>query len=296
MSWSADAALNAPASADSPSPVDYTSQIKPILTQHCVTCHGAAKPRGGLRLDTAAAALAGGKSGPAVLPGKGAESPLIEALRGEGATDRMPLNRPPLAEAEIKLIESLDRPGGQGEARRKAGRASGQDALGVRPAGQAGRSQGRSPRAGHRTRSTALSRRARSRLACRPRRKPIGDTLIRRLSLDLTGLPPSPEEVDAFLADRLARCSLTAPLDRLLASPHFGERWARLWLDQARYADSNGYNIDAPRSIWKYRDWVIAAINSGMPFDRFATEQLAGDLLPAMNSAHESPPAFIAIR
>src|ERR1017187_1326012 len=87
-------------------PVDYASQIKPILTQHCVSCHGAAKPRGGLRLDTAAAALVGGKGGPAVLPGKGAESPLIEAMRGEGATDRMPLNRPPLAEAEIKRIET----------------------------------------------------------------------------------------------------------------------------------------------------------------------------------------------
>ena len=104
-------------------------------------------------------------------------------------------------------------------------------------------------------------------------------TLLRRLSLDLIGLPPSPEEVDAFLADRSAGAYERA-VDRLLASPHFGERWARPWLDQARYADSNGYNIDAPRSIWKYRDWVIAAFNADMPFDQFTIDQIAGDLRP----------------
>ena len=157
-----------------PRPVDYTSQIKPILTRHCVTCHGAAKPRGGLRLDTAAAAMAGGKSGPAVLPGKGAESPLIEALRGEGATDRMPLNRPPLPRGRDQAHRSLDRPGGQGTARRKAGRAARQVALGVCAAGEAGRSQASLARAGLATRSTALSRRASKRPACRPRPKPIG--------------------------------------------------------------------------------------------------------------------------
>ena len=104
-------------------------------------------------------------------------------------------------------------------------------------------------------------------------------TLIRRLSLDLTGLPPEPVEVQQFLSDtrpdaweRLA--------DRLLASPHYGERWGRWWLDAARYADSNGYSIDAPRQIWKYRDWVLNALNRDLPFDQFAIEQLAGDLLP----------------
>ncbi len=102
--------------------------------------------------------------------------------------------------------------------------------------------------------------------------------MIRRLSLDLKGLPASPEEVDAFVKDQ-SPGAVERVVDPLIESPHFGERWARLWLDQARYADSNGYNIDAPRSIWKYRDWVIAAINSGMPFDQFATLQLAGDLV-----------------
>src|SRR5262249_45559354 len=104
-------------------------------------------------------------------------------------------------------------------------------------------------------------------------------TLIRRLSLDLLGLPPSPAEVEAFLADTRPG-AYERLVNRLLASPHYGERWARHWLDAARYADSDGYNGDSARPIWKYRDWVIAALNRGMPFDRFTIAQLAGDLLP----------------
>jgi hypothetical protein len=104
-------------------------------------------------------------------------------------------------------------------------------------------------------------------------------TLLRRLSLDLVGLPPTPEQVDAFLTDTNVD-AYERQVDRLLASPQFGERWARPWLDLARYADSNGYSIDAPRSIWKYRDWVIDALNRDLPFDRFLTDQIAGDLRP----------------
>jgi hypothetical protein len=108
------------------------------------------------------------------------------------------------------------------------------------------------------------------------------ETLIRRVSLDLIGLPPSIEELDAFVADYAtnAEAAYRALVDRLLRSPHYGERWARWWLDQARYADSNGYSIDAPRQIWKYRDWVVSALNADLPFDQFTIEQLAGDLLP----------------
>ena len=104
-------------------------------------------------------------------------------------------------------------------------------------------------------------------------------TLLRRVSLDLTGLPPSPEETAEFRSDQRPDAYERA-VDRLLASPHHGERWGRHWLDQARYADSNGFNIDAPRSIWKYRDWVITALNRDMPFDRFVIDQIAGDLKP----------------
>ncbi|MBI3417770.1 MAG: DUF1553 domain-containing protein [Verrucomicrobia bacterium] len=113
-------------------------------------------------------------------------------------------------------------------------------------------------------------------------------TLIRRASLDLTGLPPTPEEVEAFLRDTAAD-AFERVVDRLLASPHYGERWGRWWLDAARYADSNGYSIDSPRSIWPYRDWVVRALNADLPFDQFTIWQLAGDLLPESNSPDQKP-------
>ncbi|MEN9678206.1 MAG: hypothetical protein RIS76_4102, partial [Verrucomicrobiota bacterium] len=104
-------------------------------------------------------------------------------------------------------------------------------------------------------------------------------TLLRRVSLDLLGLPPTPEEVDAFLRDQRPD-AYERVVDRLLASPHYGERWGRHWLDVARYADSNGYSIDAPRSVWPWRDWVVAALNRDQRYDEFAVDQLAGDLHP----------------
>ena len=104
--------------------------------------------------------------------------------------------------------------------------------------------------------------------------------LIRRVSLDLVGLPPTPEEVDAFVNDHRPGFAYERVVDRLLASPHYGERWARPWLDLARYADTDGYEKDPRRSVWPYRDWVINAFNRNMPFDRFTIDQLAGDLLP----------------
>jgi hypothetical protein len=118
-------------------------------------------------------------------------------------------------------------------------------------------------------------------------------TLLRRLSFDLIGLPPSPEEIDAFLADREPG-AYERQVDRLLASPHYGERWGRHWLDLTRYADSDGYSIDAPRSMWPYRDWVIQALNRDMPFDRFVIEQMAGDLLPNATDATHVATGFHA--
>ena len=117
--------------------------------------------------------------------------------------------------------------------------------------------------------------------------------LLRRVTLDLTGLPPSPAELDAFLADT-APDAYDKVVDRLLASPHYGERWARPWLDLARYADTNGYEKDNRRSIWKYRDWVIDALNRDLPFDQFTIEQIAGDMLPDATTdaedRHRLPP------
>ena len=115
--------------------------------------------------------------------------------------------------------------------------------------------------------------------------------LIRRLSLDLIGLPPTPEEVKEFIADQKPG-AYERLVDRLLASPHFGERWAQPWLDLARYADTNGYEKDRPRSIWPWRDWVIKAINDDLPFDQFTIEQLAGDMLPNATRAQRVATGF----
>ncbi len=134
-----------------------------------------------------------------------------------------------------------------------------------------------------------LTRLEQAGLAPSPEAEPT--TLLRRASLDLVGLPPAPEQVAAFLADR-SPDRFGRAIDRLMTSPHFGERRARPWLDQARYADSNGYSIDAPRSIWKYRDWVIAAFNADIPFDRFVIDQIAGDLQPGASLAQKVATGF----
>lgn len=258
-------------------PVDYIRDVKPILAKHCVSCHGASKPRASLRLDTAAAAIQGGDGGPSVIPGQSAESPLIDAVVGGGELERMPLKRPPLTELQIATLRSWIDQGAhapQGERPDPVRAKHWAFEPPVRPElPKVSRSDwGRNP-----IDRFILARLEREGLQPSPDADRI--TLIRRVSLDLTGLLPGPEEVEAFIAD--ARPDAYERLvDRLLASTHFGERWARLWLDLARYADSNGYSIDAPRTIWKYRDWVIAALNRDMPFDQFTIDQLAGDLRP----------------
>ena len=117
-------------------------------------------------------------------------------------------------------------------------------------------------------------------------------TLLRRLSLDLTGLPPRIKEIDTFLSDK-SPGAYRKQVTRLLASPHYGERWGRLWLDAARYADSNGYEKDAPREVWLYRDWVIDALNQNMPYNQFVIEQVAGDLLPQASQDQKIATGFM---
>jgi hypothetical protein len=263
--------------------IDYARQVKPLLTRHCVACHGAARTRAGLRLDTAAAALKGSKSGPVIEPGQGEESLLVLTMRGEGSGERMPLNRPPLSEADIALLRKWIDQGARGMANEPPGVPPAASHWAFVPPQRRefppvhGKSWVRNP-----IDRFVAARLEEGGLSPSPEAEPT--ILLRRASLDLVGLPPSPEEVTRFLADpspdRYERA-----VDRLMASPHFGERWARPWLDEARYADSNGYSIDAPRSIWKYRDWVIAALNNDMPFDRFVIDQIAGDLQPAATVA-----------
>jgi mono/diheme cytochrome c family protein len=259
-------------------PVDYTEEVKPLLARQCVSCHGAVKPRAGLRLDTAAALLRGNKNGPAIVPGHSEESGLIDALLGEGAGERMPLKRPPLSARQIATLRAWIDQGARSPADEAPSVPAPHWAF-VAPRRPAvpvvsDRSRVRNP-----IDAFVLARLARESPPIAPSPQADRATLLRRVTLDLTGLLPSPEEVEAFLKDENAD-AYERLVDRLLASPHYGERWARPWLDLARYADSNGYSIDAPRSIWPYRDWVIAAFNRDQPFDEFTIDQLAGDLRP----------------
>ncbi|WP_299464021.1 PSD1 and planctomycete cytochrome C domain-containing protein [uncultured Gimesia sp.] len=262
------------------SDIDFEKQIRPLLKQHCYDCHSQAAEESGLRLDHGANILKGGDRGPAVIPGKSAESPLFLSLSGQGKIPRMPHDLPPLKPAEISLIQQWIDQGGKipdAEQTLKTSQAKSDHWAFQpirRPEQPTVQQQAwiRNP-----IDAFILSRLEQNKL--KPSAEADRSTLIRRLSLDLTGLTPSVEEVQQFQADTRPD-AYERLVDQLLASPHYGERWARHWLDVARYADSNGFTIDGPRSIWKYRDWVIKAINENMPFDQFVKEQLAGDLLP----------------
>jgi mono/diheme cytochrome c family protein len=279
-------------SATAAEPVDYARDIKPILAKNCYTCHGANKQSAGLRLDTAAAALEGSKSGAVIVPGKSGDSKMIKAVMGADGIKQMPYKKVALGAKQIALLRSWIDAGAKypsGEVAEKPGRADSDHwafQVPARPAVPAVKNQAwpRNP-----IDRFILARLEKEGIAPSPEADRV--TLIRRVSLDLLGLPPTIAEVDAFLTDKRPD-AYERLVDRLLSSPRYGERWGRHWLDLARYADSNGYSIDSPRSIWKYRDWVIDAINKDMPFDRFTIEQIAGDMLPNATLAQKTATGF----
>ena len=257
-------------------PVDYIREVKPIFAEHCYRCHGASQQKGEMRIDTAALALKGGENGAGYKPGKSAESLIVQAVKGEhDDISRMPYKKPPLSEAHIALITKWIDEGAKAPSdEQPESNVHWSFVKAERPA--------LPPVQQKEWARNAIDHFILARLekdSIKPSPEAGRVTLIRRLSLDLTGLPPSLQEVDAFVNDKNSD-AYEKLLERLLKSPHYGERWGRHWLDVARYADSNGYSIDAPRSIWKYRDWVIHALNRDLPFDQFTVEQLAGDLLP----------------
>ena len=265
---------------------DYQRDVLPILSRRCYECH-AEKRKGGLRLDRRADALRGGDAGPVILPGKSRESRLIRFVSGENPDEVMPPRGERLTAVEVEVLRSwID------------GGAAWPDALaGNSPVHWAYVAPVQSPVPPHKGAAAA--------------RNPLDDfilgklevagldpspeaeraTLLRRVSLDLTGLPPSVPEVDAFEKDERPD-AYEANVDRLLHSPAYGERWARLWLDLARYADTQGYEKDNRRTIWRYRDWVIDAFNQNLPFDEFTVEQIAGDLLPGATLDQRIATAF----
>ncbi len=256
--------------------VDYLKEVKPLLTQHCVSCHGATQQKSGLRLDTGAATRRGGDSGPGLTPGEAGASLLVQVLEGSHAeVTQMPYKKAPLAAEQVAVIRRWIEEGATVPDEEEPGVvvhwAFVPPARPPRPPVI----QKDWPRNG--LDYFVLARLEAAGLA--PSVEADRGTLLRRVSLDLTGLPPTPAEVEAFLADPPAD-AYERVVDRLLSSPHYGERWGRHWLDVARYADSNGYSIDAPRSNWPWRDWVIAALNADQPFDEFVIDQIAGDLRP----------------
>jgi cytochrome c553 len=277
------AAATGQAQGEPPSPIGYNRDVLPILAEACFACHGFDKGqrKAGLRLDVPAGATAELESGTrAVVPGKAAESALMQRILTTDADDLMPPKKTGKVLTDAQK-ETLRRWIDQG-ARYEAHWAYISPRQ-VEPPPVAG--------AHHPIDRFIRERLAREKIA--PAAEADRTTLIRRLSFDLTGLPPTPLEVDAFLNDPRAD-AYDRVVERLLASEHFGERWARWWLDLAHYADSDGYLQDFIRPVaWRYRQWVVDAFNRDLPFDQFTIQQLAGDLLPEATTEQRMGTGFL---
>ena len=250
---------------------DFNREVRPILSNYCFKCHGPddKSRKAKLRLDVREEALKPAKSGAhAIVPGKVDESELLTRIFSQDEEEAMPpaATKKELTDAQRDVLKRWIETGAKYDAH-WAFVAPKQAAI----PGNAG---------GNPIDAFVRARLEKQGLAPSPEADPY--TLCRRLYLDLIGLPPTPEEADAFVqaAIRNPQSAIETLVDNLLASPKYGERWARRWLDLARYADSNGYEKDRTRSIWPWRDWVINALNTDEPFDQFTIEQLAGDLLP----------------
>ncbi len=256
-------------------PIDYDRDIRPILSNNCYKCHGpdGKERQAGLRFDMREVALKPAESGKtAIVPGKPEESELVARVFSTDDDERMP---PPdshksLTDSQRQLLKQwiasgakYDRHWSYVPPQRPEPPHTDAGALPRNPID-----------------SFILARLKQEKL--KPSAEADRITLIRRLSFDLTGLPPNAPEVEEFVGDS-SRDAFERLIDKLLASPHFGERMALNWLDLVRYADSGGYHSDNERSVWPYRDYVIAAFNANKPFDRFTIEQIAGDLLPEAN-------------
>lgn len=262
--------------------IDFKRQIETIFARSCYRCHGEKKAMGQLRLDNRELALRGGLSGAAIIPGGGKQSLLMKRILGEGNEARMPMGGDPLKSVEIALIrrwidQGANWPEDNQFAIRNPQSAIPQHWAYVKPTRPALPQVKNQSWIRNSIDAFILARLKKEGLTPSPEADKA--TLLRRVYLDLIGLPPSVKEVDEFLADT-SPDAYRAVVDRLLASQHYGERWARPWLDLARYADSNGYEKDNLRVAWKFRDWVINALNKDMPFDQFTIEQIAGDMLP----------------
>lgn len=263
-------------------PVDFKTQIQPLFEARCEACHNAANKMSGLQLDDKAAAMAGGHSGPAIVPGDSAGSRLIHMVAGYRVKVVMPPGGPELTPQEIGLLRGWIDQGAEwpeSEVKKTAVEPgedkhwSWQPRGAPKPPAVKNEAWVQNP-----IDRFVLAKLESKDIAPSEAADPL--TLLRRLSFDLNGLPPSPEQVEQFSQDA-SQQALERAIDRLLRSEAYGEKWAMHWLDQVRYADSDGYEKDDPRPhAWRYRHWVIEALNQDKPFDEFSIEQIAGDLLP----------------
>lgn len=267
---------------------DFESEVRPLLKKHCWECHDSKKQKGGLRLDSLKAMVAGGENGPAIEIGNAARSRLIDRVRSESEDERMPPKGRSLSPAEISVLQTwidsgaawpADATAAQAVADTRGSHWSVQPIKHDWPEGTSidtfiakaltGSSLDWSPEADRRT-------------------------LIRRLSFDLLGLPPEPQRVDAFISD-LRADAYARLVDEFLSSPRYGERWARHWLDIAHYADTHGFERDQLRpNAWRYRDYVIKVFNEDKPYDQFLRQQIAGDVLEPGNPEAHIATGFLA--
>ena len=262
----------------------FETNVRPVLVEHCLKCHGAKKQWAGLRLDSREALLRGGDSGAAIVPGKPNESLLIRAVRHDDEKLKMPEDGK-LSDRQITdLVRWVEIGAPFPDAPKNAGRSRDPNHWAFQPLASSivpAVKNAEWP-------ESVVDRFVLAKLEAgglSPAAKSDKRTLIRRATFDLLGLPPTPAEIEAFLADD-SPGAFARLVDRLLASPAYGEKWGRHWLDVARYADSNGFDENiAHGNAWRYRDHVVAAFNRDQPFDRFIVEQLAGDLLPASSEA-----------
>ena len=256
----------------------FAETIRPLLAARCYSCHGPDVQQNGLRLDSLGAILKGSDSGRIVVPGKPDSSRLLRRLQAQ-ERPMMPYGGPALSTKELDSIRewiAAGAPGPDATTPIAATKPPKHWAY-VKPVRPDVPSVSNTAWCRNPIDNFILAKLDSEGL--KPSPEADKRTLIRRVYLDLIGLPPTPAEVDAFLADTTPD-AYEKVVDRLQASPRYGERWARPWLDLARYADSNGYEKDNPRVAWEYRDWVIRALNQDMPFNQFTIEQLAGDMLP----------------
>jgi len=261
-------------------PIDFVKDVQPIFSSRCYECHGEKKQKAELRWDVKSSALGTGEHGARIVPGKSAESLMIQLIAGmKGADSRMPAKGEPLSAEQIGILRAWIDQGAKWPEEASAKLTDKRDHWAFKAPVRSAVPEIRNQKSEIRN---PIDRFVLTRLekeGLKPSPEADRVTLIRRLSLDLIGLPPTPKEVDEFVADK-SPDAYEKLVERLLASPHYGERWGRHWLDAARYADSNGFEKDKERSIWPYRDWVINALNRDEPFDQFTIDQLAGDLLP----------------